>query len=397
MLLLFLSVALAAEPPGELTLADLTREVLAVNPEVAQAQAALDQARARTKAAGPWPDPMIDLSTAPLSFVGMPGWQVEVRQDLPLWGERRAAAAMAAGDADAAAADLEMMRLDLADMAAMAWADWYSLDRESALIARTRAKLDEVRAAVVARVGTGRATDLDVLQIDAERGWLSTQARSIATERDVAAYRINTLLHRDAEAVVLPPPSTLPRPELPSGEARRPELAETAAMTRAAEAEERMARADRLPMLGAMAGWDSMQAMPEDRLMVGLSVRVPLDQRARSAAVDAGTAGVAVARAAEQKAQDTIAGDIAIAERRFRGQAETLDLLEQEVLPIARARVAAARDAYASGSADVRQVLEAERGALDAEVRREEALALLVVRAREVDLARGIPFPGDAP
>jgi cobalt-zinc-cadmium efflux system outer membrane protein len=397
MLLLLAALVYAAEPPAPLDLAAYTREVLAVNPEAAVAEATLDRARATAEASGPWPDPMVDVSVAPGSLGGMVGWQVQARQDLPLWGTRRAARAMADADADAASARLGMMRLELADMAAMAWIDWYTVHRDLDLVAGVSAILTELHAAVLARMGLGRATELDALQIEAELGWLEAQTRALEAERDVVGARVNTLLHRDPAAELPAPPPSLDRPASPNEGGARPELAETAAMTRAAESEARMARADRLPMVGVMAGWDAMQAMPEDRLMAGLTVQVPLDQHARAATQDAADAGVRATEAEAARTRDQVALDIATAEHRYRGQVATLDTIERALLPVARARVAAARSGFAAGTADVRTLLEAERAALDTEIRREQATATLVLRAREVELAHGVPFPGGTP
>ena len=396
MLFTLFSLALAAEPSGGLDLGELTRAVLDANPEATSAAATLTQARAQAVAAAPWPDPMVDLSVAPLSFGGMPGWQVEVRQDVPTWGVRRAARDMAEADADAAGSRLDMMRLDLAEMAAMAWADWYAVHREIALTADTLAVLRETRATTLSRVASGRASDLDVLQVDAEVGWLNTRALSLAAERDVVAYRINTLAHRPPDAEVSAPPGVVSA-LTPATDGERPELAESAAMTRAAEADERMARADRLPMLGVMTGWDAMQAMPEDRWMAGVSVEVPLDQKARAAKVDAAAAGVAVARADAARSTDRVREEIATAERRYRADADVLASIERDVLPVARARVVAARAGYAAGTADLRQLLDAERAGLEAETRHQQQLATLVLRGRELELARGILLPGVVP
>lgn len=395
--MLFTLVSLAAaEPSGGLDLAALTRAVLAANPEAAAAAATLTQARAQAVAAAPWPDPMVDVSLAPLSLGGMPGWQVEVRQDLPLWGTRRAARDMADADADGAESQLEMMRLDLAEMAAMAWADWYAVHREVDLTEASLTVLRETRATTLSRLAAGGATDLDVLQVDAERGWLRVRTRSLATEQDVVAIRINTLAHRPTDEPVDPPPVAVRAP-MPTGSGERPELAESAAMTRAAEAGEHMARADRLPMIGLMTGWDAMQAMPEDRWMAGVAVQVPLDQKARAAKVDAAEAGVAATRADASRVQDRVAERVATAERRLHGDAEVLAALERDVLPVARARVEAARSGYAAGTVDLRQLLEAERASLEADTRREQQLATVVLRARELELARGILLPGALP
>jgi outer membrane protein len=395
-MLLLLATLTAAAPQGGLDLAALTRQVLAANPEAEVAAATLAQARARIDAASPWPAPMIDASVAPASLGSMPGWQVTVREDLPGLGERRAARDMAEADADAAAARQDRMRLDLAEMAAMAWADWYTVHRELALTDATLEVLRQTRATTLARVATGRAADLDVLQVDAETGWLRTRAQALATTRDVVAIRINTLTHRPTDSPVDAPPATL-EPAAPALEGARPEPAESAAMTRAAEAQARMARAERLPMVGVMGGWDTMQAMTENRWMTGVSVRVPLDGRAASARIAAAGDGVRAARAEAAGMDDRVAERVAIAARTLRGETEVLATLAGEVLPVATARVTAARAGWASGTVDLRQVLEAERAGLDVAIRLEQQRAAVVLRVRELEIARGILLPGAEP
>jgi outer membrane protein TolC len=398
MLTVMLAQALLVAPlaAGELDLDAFTSAVLAANPEAAVAAATVEEARARAIGSAPWPSPMVDLSLAPLALADMPAWEARVEQPLPLWGMRRAASAMGEADAEAAEARLEMVRLDLAWMAAMAWSAWYRLHRELGLVADTDAILRELRATTLSRVASGRATDLAVLEVDAERAWLAARALGLEAERDVVAARINTLLHRPVPTAVDAPPITLVVPD-PRAGAGRPEPVERAAMTRAAEADARMARAGRLPMLGVMAGWEAMAAMPEERLMTGVSIEVPLDQGALGARVAAAEARVEAARAAEAQAGDRVAEAEAAAARRLRAERETLDALDQLVLPVARARVSAARAGFAAGTSDLRSVLDAERADLAARVSREQALAGVVLRVRELELARGVPLVGADP
>ena len=131
--------------------------------------------------------------------------------------------------------------------------------------------------------------------------------------------------------------------------------------------------------------------------MAGVSVEVPLDQKARAAKVDAAAAGVAVARADAARSTDRVREEIATAERRYRADADVLASIERDVLPVARARVVAARAGYAAGTADLRQLLDAERAGLEAETRHQQQLATLVLRVRELELARGILLPGVVP
>ncbi|MFZ5475902.1 MAG: TolC family protein [Myxococcota bacterium] len=385
-------VAWAVEAPADtLDRAAFTAAVLAANPEAAAARAALAAARAGADAAGRWGDLMVEVGTMPLAIPTMPGWEVEVSQQIPLWGIRRAERAMATAGAEGAEADLRMTRLMLAEMATMAWADWYVLHREIALVETSTALLRQHAEATLAKYAVGRAWQHDALQAQAEAAGLVAFVRTLEAERDVTQARMNTLLHRDPDSPVAPPPASLARAEAPAGDVVRPELAEAEAMRRMAEAELRMARADRLPMVEWMAGWDAMAAHPEERLMVGVGVEVPLSQRSRAARVRAAEAEVSRAASMEEVARDEVARDVAEAERRLAGARAVLDVVERELLPAARDRVEAARAAFAAGMDDVRPLLDAERAVLDAEIRHEEALAALELRAAMLRLARGEP------
>lgn len=393
-LLALLSAANAADPAapgGTLSLRDLTDAVLAANPEVEVARAALAGAEARRGAAGALADPMLDVQVAPLSFVSMPGWRVELSQPIPLGGARRSARAMADADRDAALADLDMMRLELADMAAMAWADWYVVHRELTLVRDSRRLLGEVEQVLTARVGVGRASTAELFAVRTEAGGLAAGERGLGAERAVVAVRINTLLHRAVDTPVPPPPESLALPAPGPAPGAHPAVAEAEAMGRAAAAALGMARADRLPMLGWMAGFDAMAAMPEERWMVGVSLTLPTAAKARAATVAGAQAEVARAGAELRRAEDEVAARQGEAAARLAGAEAVVTTLREELLPAARAGLDASRAAFAAGTGDLRAVLDAERALLAAESRLATAEAERALWARRVELAEGRP------
>lgn len=395
-LLALVAAALAAspaEPQAEepWDRVSLTLAVLAANPEIAEAEAALKAARAHTDVVGPWDNPMVDLSIAPLSVTsGMIGWNAQISQDLPLWGMRRAAKDMAGADADAAEAMLGAMRLELARMTAMAWADWYVVHSEISLMGHTIELLKHIEQSATARLGAGQGSQLDALQTRAEAAALAASLPGLEAERDVVAAQINTLLHRPLETRVPPPPeASVPAAPGAATSAARPEVVEAEAMVRAAQASERMARLERLPMIGWMLEWDGMQEMPEMRLMGGVSVEIPLALRSRAGAVREGQANVAVAEAARARTADAVSLDVRTAQVRYSGQAAAVGVIDAQLLPAAHARVDAARAAFAAGMEGVRPLLDAERAALEAEIRRVQALAALQLRAADLEIALG--------
>lgn len=400
LVLAVVAVAGAADPiapDGVLDRDALIAAVIEANPEIEGAKDALDAAKARRDGAGAWADPMVDVSIAPLAWPHqMLGLSAQLRQPLPLWGVRGLAREMTDADTDANAARLDTMRLDLARMAAMAWGDWYVVARQLDLIDGTVAMLDAHAAATTDRLAVGRGVAQDALEAQAGAEGLKIDAIGLRGDQDIIAMEINTLLHRPLDTPVPPPPAAFEPPIPGSGPPARPELGEAAAMVRMGDARVDMAEADRKAMIGVMAGWD-MMAPADGKLMAGVSVEVPLWARPRRAAVRDAEAQAGEARAMQAHVEDSVAQDIAEAQRRYTAQRETVDALGSALLPIARARVTTARTAFAAGTGDVRPLLDAERGALDAEIRYQQALAELAVRAADVDLAMGRLPGGGAP
>lgn len=396
--LLAAALARAADPLADADTLDpdaLVRAALDVNPGIDAAEAALAAARARVDVAGAWDDPRVAVGVAPLSVDAHAfGWSVDVEQDLPLWGMRRLGKDMAAADADAADARLGMMRLEMARMAAMLATDWWSVHRQIVLMEETMQAVDASRDAALARYAAGKGTNADTLALVAESAAILAEHHAMQFERDVVGARINALLRRAPDAPVPPPPPALPAAAVPEGDADRPEAEEAAAMVRAAEAEVRMAKRARLPMVGWMAGWDTMQEMPEHRLMAGVMVEVPLAQAARAGAVAEAEAGRSRAQAEAARMEDAVALSVAEARLRWRGQEAALSVIEGELIPAAEARVETARAAWAAGAGDVRTLLDAERGLRDARTRQALAAAALALRAAELRLALGA-LPGD--
>lgn len=351
-----------AGPDGSLDRERLVEAVFASNAELAWSDAEAGLAAAQVGAAGAVPDPMLDLEAAPLSF-GMeePGWRVGLSQELPLWGMRRNEKAMAAAGADAATARAAMMRRDMGRMASMAWVDWWMMHRELRLTEEAQLFADQARDAALRRYATGRGDSPETLALSAESSMLLAMRRGMEAEVDLVRARINNLLHREADSALPPPPPSLPAPPPPGPAEASPEADEAEAMARMAAAGLSMARRASLPMIGWMAGWDAMEEMLDHRLMLGLSVELPLAVRSRAGGVAAAEAEARRVDAERAAMLDRLA--LARAEARIRrdGARAQLELLRREVLPAAEARVAATRAAFATGSSSVQALLDAER------------------------------------
>lgn len=373
-------------PAGTLDRDALVAVVLAQNPGLAEAQAALAAARAQVPRT--WSDPMLELMVAPGgAAMGMPGARARLEQPLPGLGMPALARDMVAAEVDAEGARLAMMRRDMARMATMAFVDWWAMHEEIALMEEAMDAADAARDAALARYGTGLGGAADALAFSAESAAILAEHHLMEFEREAMGAQLNLLLHRAPDAPLPPPPDALPAlADPPAAAPRRPEAAEADAMVAMAEVEVAMARRERLPMLGVMAEWDTMAPMPEERGMVGIAVELPLAQRRRAAAVDVAEAERARAVAERARMLDELALAEEVARLRLDGQLARLSVIERELLPAAQARVDASRAAFAAGTGEVQGLLDAERGLRDARLLQVRAAAGAQLHAADLAL-----------
>ncbi|MGH8534838.1 MAG: TolC family protein, partial [Gammaproteobacteria bacterium] len=173
------------------------------------------------------------------------------------------------------------------------FADWYYVHGAISVNRANQRLLKEFHALAELRYGTGGGSKQDALRAEVESNMLEHRAIVLDRERREALARLNTLLNRVPDQA-LPPPADLPEPEaLPSAEAlrrralaRRPELLALGARMAAQGARIDLARRDFYPDFDVSARYDTFWDRDEQRLALGLSVNVPLDQTKRQAALD---------------------------------------------------------------------------------------------------------------
>ena len=410
------SPALADDPDpfagaAQLDRAALVEEVLARNPDVVAAEAAVAAARARARGAGAFDDPTLSFGFAPQSVVSdVPfGYRVELRQKLPFPGKRARARAVAAAEVDVAGAEVGGVRLELAQMASDLYDEYYVVGRARVINDHHRALVVEMEESASAQYVVGRASAQDPLMARSKAAALARERVELSAEGDQIIAELNGLLHRPPDAPLPPPPAELvsaPAPRGTSAELQRmalerhPGRAAARARIRGAQAEVAMARRERLPDFELMASFDSMAMMPEHRWMVGVMIDLALQRGRRRAAVDA--AGAETRRM--QRMDDRLADELRVAvdraHRQVRAAEELVALDESSVIPAAQAQLDTARAGFIANQNDFIPVIAAEEMLREAELEREMARAELSRRraalARAVGLVPGLPA-GDVP
>lgn len=377
----------------------LVDAVLARNPDVAAARAALRAALAEVPQAASLDDPMVGYSVAPLSIVGDApfGHEVEVRQKLPFPGKRRLRAEAALAEAEAAAAQIDVVRLELAQMTSEMFDDYYVVARALEINAHHQELMTELRDSATAQYVAGRGAQQDPIQAEVELAELERDRLGLEAERDQIVARLNGLLHRAPETELPPPPPELHAAPVPDGTSaelqaialeRRPQRDAARARIRASEAEIAVARRDYYPDFELMASYNSMWDMPEHQRMVGVMIDVPLQRGRRRAAVEQAEAETAQMRFEDERLADEIRVDVDRGHRRVVEAQATVEVHEKKLLPAVRDQLDAARAGFTSAQNDFNSVVEAEQNLREAEL--ELAMARAELSRRQAALARAV-------
>jgi outer membrane protein TolC len=388
----------------ELDRGALVAAVLARNPSVAAAREGLRAALAEIPQATTLEDPMVGYELAPLSVIGaVPfGQVISIRQKLPFPGKRRLAGEAALAMAEAEAAEIDVVRLELAQMASELFDDYYVAARALEINAHHRVLYEQMKKSAEAQYVAGRAAQQDPIQAEVQLARLERERITLEAERDQIIARFNGLLHRAAWMALPPPPADIELAEAPTGTSaelqelalrRRPQR--EAANARILAARARIAVAERAyyPDFELMGSYNSMWDMPEHRWMLGVMIDVPIQRGRRRAAVEQAEAQTARARFEDERLVDEICVDVDRAHRRVLEAAALVDVHEKKLVPAARAQVDAARAGFTSAQNSFVAVVQAQENLREGEL--ELATARAELSRRRAALARAVGFiPG---
>ncbi len=380
----------------------LVAEVEARNPSLEAAAAAAQAAAERYPQVTSWEDPMFGFAVSP-GGVGLQqngGWMVEASQKLPWAGKRALRGAAATAEADAARGELGDARLQLAEMAKMALADYYQAVREAEVNRATAALLQEFRQIAKDKYEVAQASQQDVLQADVDLADLESRRAELERDRRVSMARINTLLHRAADCPLPPPPAQVAVADaLPNVEALRqsavqcrPELLAQLARIRMEEANLELAGREYYPDVELVAKYDAF--MPVDiRPQVGMNLNVPLQGEHRAAAIRQAAARVAQRRAEYQDRLDQVRYEVQAACDRLVQQRQVIALFAERILPASEHSLRSAQANYTAGKVDFLRLIDAERQFHGQRERYYAALADYQRRQAELERAVGQPLP----
>lgn len=382
------------------------RAVLERNPSLETGRSAVRAAQARTRQAGRFEDPMLDLGLAPLSIAASDvavGYELTVSQKLPWFGKRRLESALAAAEVEASRADYEALRRELALSAVALYDQYYVNARLLELNQQHLELMKTMRDAANAALEAGRTGAHDPLQAEQELGHLEHDQVKLRSERDVTVAQMNELLHRAPEQPLPAPPRALPKARLVDTAASK--TLEQRAVAASSElqglrqrARVEQARAERseregYPDVTVSASYNSMWDMPEHRLMLGLGFSLPLQSAGREGAAEEARAMQAGIESEAARQTDATRTRVFVTLKQLQESEHIARLYESRLIPLAQQRIEAARAGFASGRADFSSVIDAERSLRSAELELVMARAEQYRRGAELERALGL-VPG---
>lgn len=378
------------------SLAVLVTRVLDEHPSLLAVERRIDAAAARVPQLGALPDPtlMVGVMNLPLpdldpSMEGMTMLGIEYGQRLPPRGLRGVRQAEARAEVAVAEAERDLLRWELRTRMSEAYFELLLVDEALEVHHRTRASLDAFAATARTAYAQGRAPQQDILRAQTEIAAIEEHMAELRQRRAGALAELNALLERPSRDDVAPTmPARLrallegePGPgmlsdHLGGGElgagfppllelerralATRPEVARARSRAEAAAHAVEAARIERRPGI-ALTGGYAMRSGRADLFSAGVMVELPLFRgRKQDQAVieaehrkDAETLG-------ERALALEIRKEVATAHADLVRAREQVILLEEGVIPQARASVESAAAAYRAGDGDFLRVMESQ-------------------------------------
>lgn len=393
-------------PEGVLHRTELIEKILERNPDVRVARSALHAALEQIPQARSLEDPRVAVAVAPLTLdAARPGAELELSQTIPWPGRRDARTAMATAGAEMQRAELDEVRIELALRGSMLFDRWYLIHRALELNLHHREVVAKAKISAESQYIVGAASQQDPLQAEVRLTSLTSQVIELDTRRRAIRYAINALLHRPPTALIPPPPELLPLPPLPDSprETQRaaaiegqPMVEAARARVREAEAGLRLAELEKRPDLMAMATFSSMWMDRDERVMVGVGVRLPVRRERIEAAIRQAREQLDGARAAVESRETQALFRLEEAFEEARAAVQVVELHADRLIPASRDQAEAAEAGFTTGRNSFLALIQAEANLEEVVLAYHAALADAWDAVARVEAALGvIPFVGE--
>lgn len=349
-------------------------------PSLRGRDASVAAARSSAIAADRLPDPTVDFGIKDFPVTGPDAGTLNrdnftmttigVSQQFTNPAKRHARAAMAAAGIGVAEADRLIEARAVQLETALAWIDLYYGQKRLAMLQTLDASLDDLQKTVSARLASGGARPSQALEPAQLRAQVTDRRAALVSEiLRAKAKLVRFTGDLDPQTAGDPPVLSVDDVRLRASLSALPALRARDAATLSADAQTRLARAEKHPDWTVSASYGRREPAYGDLVSVGVSIDLPLFAKRRQDPKIA-----AAASEAERTRFDRVAAEREWAAALDADLAEhamhhlRLENARTTLVPLARQRATLDRDSYAAGKADLGTALLATLSVAEAEV-----------------------------
>ena len=289
-LMAMLSSTTAVAKP--MTFAEALAEAGSDAPSIAARAAETDAARLAAIASNQLPDPKLEVGLQDFPVTGPNAGsftkddftmeKVGVSQEFPNPAKRRARLGRAVADIGAAKAAEGVEARDVRVQSALAWIDLYFAERRLATLKILDDSIDEISSTVSARLASGSARPAQVLEPQLLKAEVADRRSDLLAEAGKAHAELSRWTGDPDPEVAGPPPDWAIDPVLLRANVDAlPVLVAKNAAIRQAEADVRLAKAEKRPDWEVSASYGHRDPKFGDLLSVGVKIDLPLFARRR--------------------------------------------------------------------------------------------------------------------
>jgi cobalt-zinc-cadmium efflux system outer membrane protein len=369
-----LSCAMLAGAPAmasPLTFAEAIERARASAPSIEAQSLRTRAARTAADAADALPDPQLDLSLQNVPVTGPEAFSlgrdfmtmktIGVRQEFPNLAKRHARFGRAEADIAAAQAGEAVTVRDVRVAAALAWIDLFYAERRLAVLDLLDESIAGLAGTVEARIVSGSARPSEGLAPRRLKVELANRRSAIEAEISKAKAELTRWTgDPDPQAIGAVPDWTLDPDRLRAAVDALPRLQQLDAATAQAEADVRLARAEKRPDWSVGVSYGKREPNFSDMVSLNVSVDLPLFTKHRqdpliAASMEEAQAARLERQAAERQVRAELEADLA----EHRAHHESYLRATQTLVPLARKTAELDRASYAAGRIDLGTAIQA--------------------------------------
>ncbi len=331
----------------------------------------VDGARAAARAAGALPDPKLAVGVDNFPISGPPAGRfngdsmtmarVGVMQDMPNGAKRSAARARAQTDIEVAGATQSLSVREVRAATALAWINLYYAERRLASVDAVLVRLQPLWTSAPSAVASGTARPAQSLEAEQMRAELEDRRSEVLAGVGRARAELARWTGDSAPEVAGSPPAfEVDGPALRAGLERHSRLAQQSAMAAQAQADVRLAQADKRPDWSWEVAYQRRDPMFGDMVSAGVTVSLPLfGARRQDPVIAAKIAAASQARVEREVVRRELVAQLEAGLADHVMHHEQWARAQTVLLPLAEKRADLETASYGAGRAGLSDVLQA--------------------------------------